>query len=216
MLSLRPFVIGLSAVAVAGIVLSCGGGDDPIPPAAPVASVSITPSENATLTVGQTRSLAATTLDANGGVLSGRAVSWGVSGPQANAVALSGGTGASVTVTAATPGSAIVIATSEGKTAQVTFTVTGATPLTANVGTNDVSNTFTPPTVTIRVGGTVNFTIGDPHNVDFEDPAIADLLTLGQDGSRTFNTVGTYKYRCQPHSSDFDNGMVGRVVVVAQ
>jgi plastocyanin len=216
MLSFRSIITTtVSLIAVAGVALSCGGGDGPTP-SVPVASVSITPGDDATLPVGQSRALSATTADQSGGVLNGRSIVWSVSGSPAVAVSLSATTGASVTATGATAGTATVTATSEGKTDQVTFTVTGATPTTANVGTNDVSNSFTPSTVTIRVGGTVTFTIGDLHNVEFEDASIPDLLTLGQDGARTFNATGTFRFRCQPHSGDFDNGMVGRVVVVSQ
>jgi len=206
-------IAAVVALALGGAGLSCGG-DGGTPPAS-VATLTITPGDDAALPVGQTRSLTATTTDANGGTLTGRTIAWSVGGAQAGAVSLNTTTGGAVTVTAATAGTATVTATSEGKSDAVTFTVTGATPTTASVGTNDVSLTFTPPTVTIRVGGTVTFTIGDQHNVDFEDSNLPDMLTLGQDGTVTFPTVGTFRYRCLPHSAGFDQGMVGRVVVVA-
>jgi hypothetical protein len=103
----------------------CGGGDGgggptqppPPPPPAPVASVQFGGGAPAPLVVGSTVQLQAITLDASGGVLNGRAVTWASS---ALGVATVSGTGL---VTAVTPGEALITATSEGRSAQLTITV---------------------------------------------------------------------------------------------
>ena len=79
--------------------------------------------------------------------------------------------------------------------------------------------TFSPQTVTIPAGGTVRFewTGGGAHTVTPENPsgswAERSLASAADNFSVTFNTPGTYRYRCRPHSSDFTTGMVGVVVV---
>jgi hypothetical protein len=83
--------------------------------AAPVASVTVTPPLD-TLDVGDTVRLTATLRDANGAVLTGRAVSWGNSN---SAVA----TMASGLVTAVAAGTATMSATSEGRTGTATIVV---------------------------------------------------------------------------------------------
>jgi uncharacterized protein YjdB len=83
----------------------------------PVASVTVSPA-TASLTVGQTAQLTATTKDANGNILSGRPVTWSTSNGSVATVSSSG------LVTAAGAGSATITATSEGKTGTAAVTVT--------------------------------------------------------------------------------------------
>jgi uncharacterized protein YjdB len=84
-----------------------------------VASITVSPT-SATLTVGDTLQLAAALMDASGGALTGRTVTWSVSGT-------SGGEAVSVSssgrVIALAPGSVIVEAFSEGKYAAATLVV---------------------------------------------------------------------------------------------
>ena len=98
----------------------------------PVASVRLTPSTR-DLLVGQTVQLSAQALDAQGNVLAGRPIGF----------TSSNGTVASVNsaglVTALAPGSAIITAASEGKTAVSTVTVT-AVPVAAVVVTPNTSD----------------------------------------------------------------------------
>jgi plastocyanin len=74
-------------------------------------------------------------------------------------------------------------------------------------------NTFSPFSITVAVGGTVNFNIsGTPHNVIFSrvtNGAPADINVVNNVVvARTFNTKGTFSYDCTVHP-----GMTGQVIV---
>lgn len=111
----------ISLVAILGII-GCGGGAStvtpppPPPGPAPVATVAVT-GNTADMVPQQTTQLTATTRDASGNTLAGRTVTWSSS---AAAVASVDATG---TVTAASPGSATITATSEGKSGTALLTV---------------------------------------------------------------------------------------------
>ena len=108
----------------------------------PVASVSVSP-PSASVLVGGTVSLVATTLDSAGGVLTGRAVTWSSSN---TGIATVNGSGV---VTALAPGSSTMTATSEGKSG------------TASVAVSSVpvaSVTVAPATASPPVGQTVQLT----------------------------------------------------------
>jgi uncharacterized protein YjdB len=77
--------------------------------AAPVASVTVSPT-SAAVQPGQTVQLTATTKDANGNTLTGRTVTWASNGTAAATVSASG------LVTGVATGTAMITATSEGKT----------------------------------------------------------------------------------------------------
>jgi plastocyanin len=83
---------------------------------------------------------------------------------------------------------------------------------------NTPTNSFTPQTITIRVGDTVVWNnVAGSHNV-VSDPAGA-LFTSGAVAvapwtySFTFTTTGTFGYHCQPHGSP-GTGMFGTITVV--
>ncbi len=113
----------------------------PPPPPVPVASVSVSPA-SATLAVGATQQLSATTRDGNNNVLTGRVISWSSSNTSIARVSTSG------LVTAVAAGSATITATSEGQTGTSAITVN--TPPPVPVGSVSVS----PSSATITVGGT--------------------------------------------------------------
>jgi hypothetical protein len=92
----------------------------PVPPAA-VASVSVAPNA-ATIHVGGTTQLSATTRDASGTVLSGRTITWSSSNTGAATVNGSG------VVSAIAVGTATITATSEGKSGSSVITVTASAP----------------------------------------------------------------------------------------
>jgi uncharacterized protein YjdB len=108
-------------------------------PAIPVATVSVTPA-SPSLQVGGTVQLTAVTRDANGNVLTGRAIGWTSTNTGIASVNASG------LVSAVSAGTANVIASSEGRTATTTVTVT-AIPV--------ASVTVSPPTSNLQSGGTV-------------------------------------------------------------
>jgi uncharacterized protein YjdB len=108
----------------------------------PIASLTVTPT-TASLAIGATQQLTATTLDANGNTLSGRAVTWATSDATKATVSASG------LVSAVAPGIATITATSETKTG--TSTITVSPPPVASV-------TVSPATSTLGVGSTQQLT----------------------------------------------------------
>lgn len=116
--------------AVAAILLAvvaCGGGGDsgsvtepPPPSPIPVASVALS-RDTATLLLQGTLTLTATTKSATGAVLTGRTVSWSSSAVLVATVSPSG------LVTAFGTGTALITATSEGRSASATITVVDGT-----------------------------------------------------------------------------------------
>jgi uncharacterized protein YjdB len=108
----------------------------------PVASLSISP-PSASVLVGGTVSLVATTLDSGGGVLTGRAVTWSSSN---TAIASVNGSGV---VTAATTGSTTITATSEGKSGTASVAVSSVPVASVSVA---------PATASLPVGQTVQLT----------------------------------------------------------
>ncbi len=113
--------------------------------AASVASVAVSPS-SATLSVGETKVLAATLSDASGNALSGRSISWTSSNLTAASVSAAG------LVTAIAPGSAIITAASEGKSGTATITIRPlAASLQISSGQNQAGNINTTLPVPISV-----------------------------------------------------------------
>jgi uncharacterized protein YjdB len=90
-------------------------------PPAPVATVSVSPA-SATIQVGNSVQLSATTRDANGNTLTGRVITWSSGNAGIASVNSSG------LVTAVAAGSTQITATSEGKTGSATITVQSAPP----------------------------------------------------------------------------------------
>jgi alpha-tubulin suppressor-like RCC1 family protein len=109
-----------------------------------VASVAVTPG-TASVPVGATTTLTATPRDASNTALTGRSITWST-----NAAAVA--TVANGVVTAVSAGSAVITATSEGKSGTATITVTPPPP--AAVATVVVS----PTTASVQVGGTTTLT----------------------------------------------------------
>jgi uncharacterized protein YjdB len=120
----------------------------------PVATVTVAPS-TASVQVGSTVQLSATTRDANNNVLTGRVVTWSSANTGIASVNSTG------RVSAVAAGTVQVTATSEGKTASSTITVTAA-PAPAPVATVTVS----PATASIQIGSTVQLsaTTRDANN----------------------------------------------------
>jgi plastocyanin len=82
---------------------------------------------------------------------------------------------------------------------------------TASVTISDFK--FTPASVTVNEGDTVNFTNDGPtvHTATADDGSFdTGILEKGQSGSATFTSAGTVTYFCQPHPN-----MKGTIVVQA-
>jgi len=70
---------------------------------------------------------------------------------------------------------------------------------------------FTPKDITVKVGTAVTWTNGDDfaHSIESGDGSFdSEKLDSGATFSHTFDTAGTFKYRCGIH-----NSMTGSVVV---
>ena len=118
----RALLAGSSNItATSGGVSALSAVTVTAPPPQPVASVSLSPS-TANLAVGQTQQLVATVRDANNNLLTGRTVTWTSSNSATATVSASG------LVRAQAPGSATIIATSEGVAGTATITVPSSPP----------------------------------------------------------------------------------------
>jgi len=140
----------------------------------PVASVTVSLTPNSITAVG-TSQAAAVTLDANGAVLAGRAISWSSSNTAVATVSAQG------VVTAVAEGTANIIAISEGKTGSAVLAVTSAPVATVIVS---------PPSATVFQSATEQLTVvlEDAHNNVLSGravvwsssaPAIATVSTNG-------------------------------------
>ena len=78
------------------------------------------------------------------------------------------------------------------------------------------ATTFTPPTVNVRVGGTIEFAFGSTaHNVVFDDepgrPENIESMLTNTVEQRVFTVAGTFPYSCK--GTDHPE-MNGRIIVV--
>ena len=151
----------------------------------PVASVTVTPG-SAALTVGQSAALSAAATDANGNVLSGRAVTWSSANSSVATVSRLG------LVSATGAGSTTVAATSEGKSGIAQVVVT-APPVTPPV-TPPVSPPaavarvrVTPASVSLHTGGSSTITA---QVLDASDHTITGCsITWGSNNSKVSVTA---------------------------
>lgn len=115
------------------------------------------------------------------------------------------------------------IAITEGQTAAAdAFQLKPAPPQSQVVEIHLSGTSFVPSSVTIAAGTTVRW-INDAnvsHTVTPENTSQAGVWQAQSTSSQgvvfehTFETSNqTYRYRCVPHSSSFDNGMVGSITV---
>ena len=118
----RLLCLVLLASACSGGAKDSGTG----PQVTPVAQV-VVASASSSLLVGQTTSATATTMSATGAVLTGRTVSWASGAPTVATVTSAG------IITAVGAGQAIITASSESKSGQVTITVTAVATTCAGV-----------------------------------------------------------------------------------
>ena len=156
---------------------------------APVASVTVTPS-SASIAITGTVQLTATTKDANGNPLTGRAVNWSSSD---NTIATVNGSGL---VTGVAAGPVTITATSEGKSGTATITVAGApvasvtvTPASASVQagqTQQLSATLKDANGNILTGRTVTWS---SSNTSVATVSSSGLVTAKVAGSATITAT---------------------------
>jgi len=156
---------------------------------APVASVTVTPS-SASIAITGTVQLTATTKDANGNPLTGRAVTWSSSD---NTIATVNGSGL---VTGVAAGPVTITATSEGKSGTATITVAGApvasvtvTPASASVQagqTQQLSATLKDANGNILTGRTVTWS---SSNTSVATVSSSGLVTAKVAGSATITAT---------------------------
>jgi plastocyanin len=74
---------------------------------------------------------------------------------------------------------------------------------------------FSPSTTTVNSGTTVTWTWRgyNTHSVTFQDGQSSSAGQTSGNHTRNFAATGTFRYRCTYHSTDFNSGMVGSVVV---
>ena len=190
--------------------IACGGSSPPSQPDPPVlTTVDLIPDTATLFTVppGTSVKLAAVGRDQDGVALSG-------AGPAQFSSAADGvaTTGSDGTVSAVSPGTAVITATmSAGEiTRSGTATVTVRVPPLA-AAVQAPSRRFEPVVVDIAAGGVVTWTIGDiPHDVVFTTPNAPENVqpTSNAAVSREFPTSGDFAYHCLIHS-----GMNGTVRV---
>lgn len=143
-----PMAAAIAAISTAVLLAACGGDSPTGPGTKPVATVTVTP-PTANLTVGQTQQLTAAMKDASGAALTGRSVAWSSDKPGTADVNATTGL-----VTGKAAGSAIITATSEGKSGSATITVAAAQ-------TPAFSMTIAPATLSVQqnASGTATMTI---------------------------------------------------------
>src|SRR6186713_704858 len=93
--------------------------------------------------------------------------------------------------------------------------VAGLPALAADASVAVSGTHWSPSDPSIGVGEHVTFTnsTGIPHSLEFEDGTITgeSTGTAWSRGPITFDTAGTYRFRCTVHSTNFESGMVGAV-----
>ena len=208
-------VCALSMLATTGALVSCGS-DSTAPPVTPVAGVLTNLTATITdspLEIGQGTQALVQGKDAFGTVvaLGTRTVTWSSS----NAVI------ATVNANGGVQGVGVGATTINVSVVDGTRTITGSSALTVTAIANapqssDVSmlpQQFVPFQTVVKVGGSVRyFFTSIDHNVIW-NPRLAGsptdiLVTVNTNVSRTFPTMGVYKYECTVHP-----GMVGVIVV---
>ena len=140
-----------------------------------VASIRLTPNGNVGLVVGQTRQMSAEPLDADGGVLTDRPITWSSSATAIATVSVAG------LITAVAPGGAVITAASEGKTTVVAVTVSSVpvanVSITPAVDSVVVAQTLQLTAVAKDVGGTP--LVGRVISWSTSDPARATVSSMG-------------------------------------
>ena len=210
----RNIVSSCATILILGSACGGGGGgggtgnEDPV-----FTSLNVTPT-TLIVAVAETKPpLAVSPRDQNGRAMSGLPAPTFSSSNDARATvsaagAVTGVSAGTATITASLTHSGI---TRTGTSAVTVTAAEGPAPGMANVSAT-VNSTFVPDSVRIAKDGTVTWNFGSlDHNVVFNNVTgkPADIgTTVNASVTRTFNTAGTFPYRCTIHA-----GMDGKVVV---
>jgi len=176
----RQFPILVLRVAVAASLLSC---TESTAPDIPVATVTVTVPRTA-FRVGETIQAAALPLDATGGVLTGRTVTWSSSNTGVASISPAG------LITGVAPGNATITAEVEGKTGTAVLQLS-LVPI--------ASITVSPPNQTVSAGATASFTVVLKDSADnvltgrqvMWTSTNATIASISQTGAVTGILVGT-------------------------
>lgn len=181
---------GIVLLATMAGISACSGGDPTTNPP-PVATLSVSPPE-ADLVTNETRQLSAVALDGDGNTLADRAITWKSSSTEVALVTPAG------LVTAVAPGSAMITATSEGKSGSAMIKVreggvvgsdggtissaddavrivvpSGAVPAGLPITITPTSSPPPPPAAATAVDGTT-YVFG-PEGTHFQSPATVTI-----------------------------------------
>ena len=172
----------------------------------PVASVAITPT-SVSLLVGQTSQLAATTRDANGVTLTGRAIAWSTSSASIATVSQTG------LVSAVGAGAATISAVSEGKSGSAVATVSAPAASVTAVAVTPASSSITIGQ-TAQLSASVSGTNNPPTGVTW---ASADVtkVTVNQSGLASGIAVSSGTQVCATSVFDTSKSGCGSVIVAA-
>ena len=208
-------IFAIGVVAATGLLVSCGG-DSTAPPVTPVAGVLTSLTATVTdspLEIGQGTQASVQGKDAFGSVvaLGTRTVTWSSSNAiiatiNANGAVQGVGVGATTIGVSVVDGSKTITGTSS-----LTVTAIANAPQSSDVSM--LPQQFVPFQTVVKVGGSVRFFFTSiDHNVIW-NPRLAGsptdiLVTVNTNVSRTFPTMGVYKFECTVHP-----GMVGVIVV---
>ncbi|HEY7899395.1 MAG TPA: Ig-like domain-containing protein [Gemmatimonadaceae bacterium] len=181
----RSLGFALAASSTALVACGGGGGDSIVGPPGgggkAVATITLSPS-TASIVVGGTTTLSAALADASGNALSGRTVTWTSSDASIASTSDAG------VVTGKAVGSATITATSEGKTAQSTITVTDPvatltlSPATAGLvigGTTTLSAALADAAGNALSGRTIVWTSSDANVATISDVGVVTAKAVG-------------------------------------
>ena len=212
--------MGVATVSAEGLVATVGNGVATITATAngistavvirvrqKLASTTVTPPTGG-IAIGRTLTLAAVGRDLRGNAITGLPAPTFTSSNTGVATVSSGGVVTGVGLGSATITVGIASTADGTRSGTASITVTSAPPATATITMG--ATTFVPNSAEISVGGTVTWvnTSGVVHDVDFGPPSM--LLSPFDTGQKslTFDTAGTFAYRCNFHA-----GMTGTIVV---
>jgi len=163
-----------TAIVVCLSAFGCGGGGDGVTGPPPVASLSVALMKSSLL-IGEATTAVATVKDANGNVLTGRAMTWSSSDPTVATVSATGG------VVGLSTGTASITAASEGRSGSATVTVTVAPVASVSVSfgssTIDVGATTQATATLYDANG--NVLTGRAINFSSDNTSVATVSTSG-------------------------------------